>query len=144
MYLDTSAIVKLYVREPDSLTIADAVAGHSLCTSILAMTELYSGLLSKERSGSISESVRTEAWVRWHQHVSLGAIQIVPIDNHLMHEAWQIMQLCHPRAPLRTLDAIHLASFASIDSAGPLLSTDVRMVAAALHLGLEVQELKRR
>ena len=142
MYLDTSVVVKLYVREPDSLAVVDATAGQRLCTSALATTEFYSALLGKERAGTISESLRNEAWWRWHQHVSFGFVQIVPISNHVLHHAWNIMRECHPVAPLRTLDAIHLATFVSLD-AGPLLTTDAKMRAAARLLGMELCPLPR-
>ena len=141
MYLDTAAILKLYVHEPDSEAVVDAVSGRSLCSSWLATPELFSALLAKERSGAISALIRGEAWSRWHQHVALGQFQLIPIHNQVLHRAWGIMQQCHPHAPLRTLDAIHLASFSELEDAGPLLTTDARMIAAARHLGLEVLAL---
>ncbi len=139
MYLDTSAIVKLYVREPNSESIANAVAGQPVCSSRLAAPELFSALLRKERERAITESLRRAAWSRWHQHASLGQIQLIPISDHVLHQAWAFMQQCHPLA-LKTLDAIHLASFAEID-AGPLLTTDEQMRAAARHLGFAVVSL---
>jgi predicted nucleic acid-binding protein len=43
----------------------------------------------------------------------------------------------HPAVPLRTLDALHLATFHAV-SAGPLFSKDKRMNAAARRLHLPV------
>jgi len=45
----------------------------------------------------------------------------------------------HPHVRLRTLDAIHLATFAGLE-AGPLFSRDKRMQAAAKLLGFVTVE----
>jgi predicted nucleic acid-binding protein len=47
--------------------------------------------------------------------------------------AKDIMLRLHPQVPLRTLDAIHLATCISI-VAGPLFTTDKRMIEAATAL----------
>jgi predicted nucleic acid-binding protein len=45
----------------------------------------------------------------------------------------------HPHVPLRTLDAIHLATFQSV-VAGPIFTKDKRMLAAAKLLGFATLE----
>jgi predicted nucleic acid-binding protein len=59
---------------------------------------------------------------------------LIPLDGLIVREAAEIMAKVHPRVPLRTLDALHLATFAGIES-GPLFSLDRRMVEAARMLG---------
>jgi len=41
----------------------------------------------------------------------------------------------HPGVPLRTLDAIHLATYLDVE-AGPLFTRDPRMLQAAAFMGL--------
>jgi predicted nucleic acid-binding protein len=47
----------------------------------------------------------------------------------------QLLEACHPRVALRTLDAIHLAT-ARRGQSRPLCSNDVRVRHAASHLAL--------
>ena len=137
MYLDTSALVKLYVREPDSERVAALVKGRSLCASRLATVELLSALLRKEQQGEITVRTRKEAWMLWHFKVSLGYIHLEPLTRTVLSTAWELLVRCHPDVPLRTLDAIQLATFAQLD-AGPLLTFDEKMRTAARKLGYEL------
>jgi len=43
----------------------------------------------------------------------------------------------HPNVPLRTLDALHLATYLSVET-GPLFTKDIRMRQAAARLGLSL------
>jgi len=54
MYLDSAIIVKLLVREADSEWFSNQLVGQKFVTSELALTEVQSALLSKERGGQIS------------------------------------------------------------------------------------------
>ena len=70
-------------------------------------------------------------------------LKLVKLDGALLREANEIMFKVHPVVPLRSLDAIHLAAYGAA-RAGPLFSTDQRMVRAALALGYDVIELPLR
>jgi uncharacterized protein len=55
LYLDTSSLVKLYVEEAGSATIATLVAEASLvCTSVVAYPEARSALARLRREGGLS------------------------------------------------------------------------------------------
>src|SRR5437868_12907238 len=54
MYLDSSIIVKLLVREADSDYFNSTLPGQALDSSELCLTEVYSAILSKEAAGGIS------------------------------------------------------------------------------------------
>ena len=62
MYLDTSVLVKRYVAEPDSDQVDEVVVGFTLVSSDLALAEVWSALLAKERTKSISMATRETAW----------------------------------------------------------------------------------
>lgn len=135
MYLDTSIVLKLYVPEPDSAECEKRVAGHRIISSELLYTELWSGLLAKERNHVLTPSNRQRIWERFESHLLDEVIELVELDGHVLRDAAEMIARVHPQVALRTLDAIHLATFAAVD-AGPLYTKDTRMLAAAKLLGL--------
>lgn len=130
MYLDTSVAVKLYTREPDSAECEKIAAGHSLVSSELLYTELWSALLAKERNGVLSPADRQRVWQLFEVHLLDDVVKLVEIDGTVLREAAEMIARVHPRVPLRTLDAIHLATFSGLE-AGPLFTADRRMIDAA-------------
>ena len=137
MYLDTSVLVKRYVAEPDSDEVDDVIVGFTLVSSELAVAELWSALLGKERAGAISAKNRERAWQAFMADIDEGVLRLIPLDGVVIREANAVMLRVHPEVPLRTLDALHLASFAAVIT-GPLFTRDQRMLAAARLLGLPV------
>jgi predicted nucleic acid-binding protein len=130
MYLDTSVVVKLYTREPDSTQCERLVAGHRIVSSELLYTELWSALLAKERNGALTPDARQRVWQLFEVHLLDEAIELVEIDGSIVREAAEMIARVHPHVPLRTLDAIHLATFANLD-VGLLFTRDRRMLEAA-------------
>jgi len=62
MYLDSAILVKLIVREPDILYYAEQFDRQvGVWSSELALTEVYSALLRKEREQAIDRSTRNAA-----------------------------------------------------------------------------------
>jgi len=130
MYLDTSIVVKLYTREPDSAECEKIVSGHRMLSSELLYTELWSALLAKERNGVLSPDDRQRIWQLFELHLLDEFVELVNLDGQVLREAAEMIARVHPQVPLRTLDAIHLATFAGLD-AGPLFTADRRMIEAA-------------
>ncbi len=139
MYLDTSVVVKLFTREADSAACEKIVEGHRIVSSELLYAELWSALLAKERSGALALEHRMRVWEMFEQLLVDDVVELVRLDAVVVRDAAEIMAVVHPEVPLRTLDAIHLATFAGLE-AGPLFSRDKRMVVAAKKLGLRVVE----
>lgn len=139
MYLDTSVVVKLFTREPDSAACEKLVEGHTLVSSELLYAELWSALLAKERNGALTPEQRMRVWDLFETHLMEESITLMRIEGVVIRDAAEIMAMVHPRVPLRTLDAIHLATFAGIE-AGVIFSRDRRMVDAARLLGFRVVE----
>jgi len=138
MYLDTSVLVKRYVAEPDSLQVLEIVVGFTLVTSEMAVAEMWSALLAKERNGLPVEA-RKRAWAAFMEDIEEGALKVIPLDGVMIRDANEIMLRVHPHVPLRTLDAIHLATYDSVTT-GPMFSKDKRMNAAAKLLGFATVE----
>jgi predicted nucleic acid-binding protein len=118
VYLDSSAIVKLVVREPESGVLFEWLgAWPERLSSIIARAEVLRAL---QRAGA-GELARARALN------VLSRIALIDIDRSLLYVA---SDLGPPE--LRTLDAIHLATALSVrsDLAG-LVTYDERLAAAA-------------
>lgn len=135
MYLDTSVVVKLYTREPDSAECEKIAAGHRILSSELLYPELWSALLAKERKGVLSPDERARVWRLFEVHLLDEVVELVDLDGQVLREAAEMIARVHPQVPLRTLDAIHLATFVGLD-AGPLFTNDRRMLDAARLMAL--------
>jgi len=139
MYLDTSVLVKRYVAEPDSDHVDSVIVGYTLVTSELALGEMWSALLAKERAKTLPVGARHQAWREFLKDIDEGVLRLIPLDGVMIREANEMMLRVHPDVPLRTLDAIHLATFDSVTT-GPIFTKDRRMLAAAKLLGFAVVE----
>jgi predicted nucleic acid-binding protein len=137
MYLDSCILVKLLVAEPDSEFFIRSLEGQPLVISELAQTEVFSALLARERAGKISVTDRHRAWAELESRIAAGEIRIESLNSTTLRKARQSLERCHPQVPLRTLDAIHLAT-ADLCQDFPLVTTDGRLREAALTLGMVI------
>lgn len=140
MYLDTSVLVKLFVREPDSEFYGKLTDGQIVCSSVLAYTEVWSALLAKERAGGLTPEQRRTIWAAFDRNVMADVIELLPMGPAIFKRANRILEVCHPKVPLRSLDALHLAS-ADQTQDWPLASSDKRMRDAAETLGFPLTPL---
>ena len=137
MYLDTSIMIKLLVRETDSAFYNEQLAGQPLSSSELMWTEVLSALQHKERKQQIAPADRDRAWRLFGRWVQEKQIVLHPLDGTVLKKAAHVLGLCHPAVPLRTLDAIHTAA-CDLSQDFPLCTTDRRMRDAAEVLGIPV------
>lgn len=122
VYLDTSAVLKVLIDEPDMQVMRESfngwqLAGDDLVSSFLLHTEMHCA--AQRRGVAASEVVDT----------LLGAIGLIDIERaHLLAAA---------RAPhrLRSADAIHLATALAVE-ADILVTYDVELAEAATREGL--------
>ena len=137
MYLDTAIIIKLLVREPDSKWFDRALAGQRFETSELAIAEVRSALLAKERAGHITARERVMAGEKFLAMVEDDLIRLFPLNRAVLERASAIQLACHPRIPLRTLDALHVAT-CDLHRSGALATTDGRMRAACEQFAIDL------
>jgi predicted nucleic acid-binding protein len=137
MYLDSCIIVKLLVVEPDSELFIGSLEGKPLVTSELAQTEVFSALLARERAGKISPTDRRRAWREFEVRIETKEIRIEKMTSIVLHKATHLLERCHPKVPLRTLDAIHLAT-ADLCHDFPLVTTDGRLREGAQLMGFSI------
>ncbi len=122
-YLDSSAIVKLAVREPESTALrAYLRRKRPLVSSALARTEVARAVLALGAAAS-----------RRAQEV-LGRIELVRVNDRILVAAGNILP-----PDVRSLDAIHLATAALLGSnLGELVTYDARLASAARANGIRV------
>jgi predicted nucleic acid-binding protein len=140
MYLDTAIVVKLMVREPDSLFYAQLVQGQLVWTAEIALSECHSALLRKEREAAVTARQQKAACKQLELDVAERRLALVSVTRSLLERANAILDACHPDIALRSLDAIHLAAAAQCAS-WPLCTNDARMRAAALKMGYPLSPL---
>jgi uncharacterized protein len=107
LYLDSSAIVKLVVAEPESAALVETVRGRGLLTSEIALAEVPRAIQRLLSGGRTNER---EAVLVELQAV-LETFAYVPLDRALLVRAGSFRE-----AYLRTLDAIHLASALAVET----------------------------
>jgi predicted nucleic acid-binding protein len=135
MYLDSAVIVKLLVREPDSAWFNQQIGNHELWSSALALAEVRSAILIKERTGQVSVAERKAAFTRFHSMHEEETLRWLPLNLAIAERAAGLLVSCHPEVALRSLDAIHLAT-AFLYPRGLLCTTDGKLRAAAKRIGV--------
>jgi predicted nucleic acid-binding protein len=123
-YLDTSALVKLVVAEPQSTALRRwlRMADRQPVSCDLARTEL----LRAVRRGAPGRAVQARA--------VLDSLTLLTVPTALFEEAGRLEP-----ASLRTLDAIHLAAALDLgDDLDAIVSYDERLAAAAEANGIPV------
>ena len=122
-YLDSSAVVKLVVAEPESAALRNHLRRRRpLVSSALARTEVLRALLP---SGEIALS---------RAHEVLRRLDLVRINDRVLDAAGMLQP-----AQVRSLDAIHLATAQLLgEDLGQVITYDDRMVDAARSLGLKI------
>ncbi len=121
-YVDSSAIVKLAVSEPESSSLRHYLSRKPLVTSALARTEVARALLA----------LGPEAVERGEQ--VLRRIQLLRVNDRVLIAAGKMTP-----AELRSLDAIRLASARALGSGLRCVVTyDARLADAAEAIGCAV------
>jgi predicted nucleic acid-binding protein len=113
------------------------LAGHPIVTSELAVAEVRSALLTKERAGRISRHARLAGWRLFQDKVHVREFLLLPLDRRIIERAGAVIDQCHPNVALRTLDAIHVAT-AELHGGEPMCSSDQRVCDASDFIGLSL------
>ncbi len=123
-YLDSSAIVKTVIEEPESGALREFLRGFPTRASVeLARAEVVRAVRRAE----------PDALPRAYE--ALDRLVLVAVSRSLLQE----VGLLDP-AGLRTLDAVHLAAARTLaPQLGALVTYDTRMRDAAIELALPVQ-----
>ncbi len=124
IYLDSSAIVKLVVPEPESAALRQQLAPTGdWISSALSRLEVLRAI----RRRSLHEEALRDA------ERMLARIALVPPDDRVLSAAAEVGP-----AGLRSLDAIHLATARSLFGLASFVTYDQRLAAAATAAGIRV------
>lgn len=126
--IDTSALVKRYVDEPESDAVATLMdADPEWCASELVRCEVTI-LLSRLATGPSQAEHMTRLF-----HTDWDAFHVVPVDERCLTRAARI----GADFGLRVVDAIHLAAATRLPRPVRYLTLDPRQVVTAVALDLE-------
>ncbi len=137
LYLDTSALVKLYVREPGSTALrAHAAKAGALATSMVAYAEARAAFARLKQSGASSDT-RHQQRLQQFEH-DWEALLRVELAADVLRSAGDLAEIYG----LRGFDSIHLASAlwlkARVSEAVDFAVFDQRLATAASKAGLVV------
>lgn len=132
-YFETSALVKLFVREPGS-DAADAVwdASDVIVTSRITYAEARAALAAAARAGRLTSTALRTA--KTGLDVRFGDIAVVEVTDQVVRSAGDLAE----RYALRGYHAVHLGSGLSIGGDVTVATWDRALAAAARHAGLGV------
>jgi predicted nucleic acid-binding protein len=135
VYLDASAVAKIYISEPDSEALESALVGRrDLVVSDLAVTELTSAIARRVRDAELAASQAERVYRRILQDVNTGEFHRTELTAAAHREAERLLMGIGRRVPLRAADALHLA-LAALAGARVLITFDRHMAIAAKALG---------
>ena len=129
LFVESSALLKRYVDEPETTTVLVAMEGDrewiasALAHTEAALTLCHAGLTDDERAAARERL--DEDWQRF---------RVLPADAACLQRAVEIG--CDQR--IRTLDAIHLAAADRLPRPVAFLTFDHRQANAARALGFDV------
>ena len=131
-YIESSALVAA-ILERDAGALAAIREIGQRATSALTLVETTRALIRARVAGRITPGEERAALRDFQWFVR--ACLVISISDQILERAGRPF----PGEPVRTLDAIHLATFRSVE-AGPLYTGDKRMLAAARSLELALVE----
>ena len=105
LFVDTSVLVKLYIAEPGSERMREAVVKEEqIAASVLAFAEIHAALARRRREGLLLPREHEELRLRFAD--DWEELMQVPVSAEILAF---VPGLCK-RHPLRGADAVHLAS----------------------------------
>lgn len=127
-YVDSSALLKRYVDEPDSSRAEELLAADPvLATGKHTIVEVRRNL-SRLLAGDEYQRARSAFFD------DIGSLALIDLDGRTVELAATAAEL----TGARTLDALHLGAAQRLGTGVPLLTFDVRLGRAASELGFTV------
>ena len=122
-YLDSSALIKLVIPEPESEKLRAELALWSRhASSAVARTEV------------VRAAARVDPAARERARLIVRAVSLIAVTDEILERAANLEP-----PTLRSLDALHLASALSLGGVlGPVVTYDARLAEAASAVGLDV------
>jgi uncharacterized protein len=136
-YLDTSALLKWYVRETRSEDFARFMADRRVAASSrLTVLEIRSALARLRREKEIGLADEARAYHAFRRDILDGFVEIHPVEDADFESAAAFIERLAEH-PLRSLDSLHLAVASRLASDG-IATADLALSGAAQAIGLPV------
>jgi predicted nucleic acid-binding protein len=142
LYLDTSALLKLYIREQGSEAVQARVTSQDLPLPIweIQEAELVNALRLKAFWKEISPTQAETQIDLFHNRRKRGLYTFPEIDRNSLMKCFLHLSAETPRMGCRTMDIFHVACAVEI-GATEFLSFDQRQNTLAAHAGLNLAAL---
>jgi predicted nucleic acid-binding protein len=136
VYFDTSVVVKRIVRESGSEMARSLLRRHRAVSSAVMPVEVISALARKRKTGEMT--AQTFETIASRMRAERDYWSLIEVNADVLASAEDLVQ----RTPLRTLDAVHVASALAFRAGAgrqiPFGTADARQRDAAEAAGLEV------
>ena len=140
-FWDTSAVMKLYVDEPDARSVrALAETPGSLLISAFTVHEVHCGLRRKESVRALKPGMAEVLFESFREKLGAEFFRLVAYDVRVEQHAFGVVRRCYEADTtvfLRVLDVLQLAS-ALAAGATDIVTTDIRMRKAASLFGMKI------
>ena len=143
LYLDTSALLKLYIREAGSEAVQAHIAAQDLPLPVweIQEAELVNALRLKAWWKEITAAQAEGQIELFEERRSQGFYWFPEIERIRLMKTFRVLSAETPRMGCRTLDILHVACAVEI-AASEFISFDHRQAALARHAGLKVPALE--
>jgi predicted nucleic acid-binding protein len=134
IYVDTSILVAAYCPEPLSKAAQREIRKTRAPTiSPFSEVEFCSAVALKTRTGEMDAESARKVLVTFRLHLTEGVFRMVPVEarEHAIACEW----ICSFAAPLRTVDALHLAAAFANDLT--LITADKVLAHSAKQFGVK-------
>ena len=143
IYFDTSALAKWYLNEEKSQDVEQYIQDHGpVAISDLTVIEMRCLLARRRREGSIDLKMESRIFATFQEDIRQNFLICRPFPEGLTAAAVNLISV-HLELPLRTLDALHLATAKEIQT-DKLATADRIMIVAAKAMGLSVVQFGGR
>lgn len=136
-YLDSSYLVRLYIRQPGSDAVENWISGQGewVC-SLHGRLEVVSALKRQQREGHTDARGLRSALRQLDADEESTLLRWFPLSTELVRDACERFASLAPSVFLRAADALHLACAADA-GLKKIYSHDRHLLAAAPHFGLK-------
>jgi predicted nucleic acid-binding protein len=141
-FADTSALIKRYITEIGSAWVTgwiEPTAGNTIIISEITTVEVFSALTRRQHEGDLSTHAVNLLRSDFLMHVEKEYL-VISLESDLLHQSRDLIA----KHPLRTLDAIQLASAlragAVLGIPLTFVSADRNLLAAAAAEGLTTED----
>ena len=136
-YWDTSALVKLYLPEPDSALFESVSLASPIVFGMIARHEIRTVFRRREAEAGIPAGAASALYSRICSDVASGVLRVLPDSDEIEWEFGIVLEKCFSQLPpvfIRTNDALHLAA-ARVAGEREFVTADLRQRTAAQLLG---------